>query len=152
MIIYDLLDTNEDILPGSACGQNSVLIILAVVVGACYSIEDWQFTCQISQKYNSCLPPCAFSGENQKKREVKARGLPCSLPTSNMIAGQVKDLSDNPRPQAKAPHPPVYLFFCCHCPPVLLSSRARGRTFKSGPSYDTTRSFTLETSCLVYKC
>ena len=36
MIIYDLLDTNEDILPGSACGQNSALMILAVLVRACY--------------------------------------------------------------------------------------------------------------------
>ena len=34
MIIYDLLDTNEDILPGLTCGQTSALIILSVVVRA----------------------------------------------------------------------------------------------------------------------
>ena len=39
MIIYDLLDTNEDILPALKCGQTSALIILAFLVPLRYSIE-----------------------------------------------------------------------------------------------------------------
>ena len=37
--------------------------------------------------------------------------LACSRPRTNMIAVQVKDLSNNPRPQAKVPHPPLFICF-----------------------------------------
>ena len=121
MIIYDLLDTNEDILPGLTCGQTSALIILSVVVRA---LQHWRLAEYLSNYDRNITPvsPLCFLRWKPKKREVQARGLPCSLPTTNMIAGRVKDLSNNPRPQAKVPHPPVYLFFSlslCSCAPAV---------------------------------
>ena len=122
MIIYDLLDTNEDILPGLTCGQASAWIIRSVKVRA---LQHRRLTATFVKNYSTQITPISPPVLPQVKTKKKGGScvgpdlplypgprLAWSPPATNMIAVRLKTFQTI-RDRRQKFH--IRLIICCHC-------------------------------------